>query len=111
MQRTRPFRRLLGATAPVALALGLLATGPAAAQALCAPRERLTAGLEQRFTEQQAAMALTDDGRVVELFTAPDGVTWTLLATTPEGLSCMIASGRFWTPRAGEEGLVAAWPH
>lgn len=109
MRRMRYFRRLEAAL-PVALALGLLAAGPAAAQALCAPRERLAAGLEQRFTEQQAAMALTDDGRVVELFTAPGGDTWTLLATTPEGVSCMLATGRFWTRRQASEGLVAAFP-
>lgn len=107
MQRKRPARLSREAAALIALALAVLPVGGAAAQTPCAPHERVTAGLEGRFAERPVAMALGDDGRLVELFTAPDGRTWTLLATTPEGLSCMLATGRHWIERGAGEGLVA----
>ena len=38
------------------------------------------------------------NGRLVELLTAKDGLTWTIILTSPQGVSCLIASGDGWRP-------------
>ena len=43
-------------------------------------------------------------GGVVEILTSPDGNTWTIIVTTPQGMSCLVAAGEGW--RAVEQDLV-----
>ncbi len=38
--------------------------------------------------------------KLVELLTAKDGITWTIILTSPKGISCLIASGDGWQPLA-----------
>jgi hypothetical protein len=33
---------------------------------------------------------------VIEVLKAPDGKTWTILFTSPNGASCLVASGEAW---------------
>ena len=35
---------------------------------------------------------------LIELLTAKDGLTWTIILTSPQGRSCLIASGEGWRP-------------
>ena len=35
---------------------------------------------------------------LVQLLTSPDGSTWTVIISTPQGLSCLATSGENWTP-------------
>lgn len=89
------------------LALTLLAfgafsfeSGPAAAQGVptaCAKRDALLSQLANRYGEVPVAIGVAD-GRLVELLTAKDGITWTIILTTPQGVSCLIASGDGWRP-------------
>ncbi len=37
-------------------------------------------------------------GALVELLTTKDGTTWTIILTSPQGRSCLIASGEGWRP-------------
>ncbi len=64
--------------------------------------EEAVAWLDERYGEQVTGRGLADEGRVMfEIFTGPKG-TWTLLVSTPEGPSCIIADGFDWqqlTPR------------
>ena len=91
------------------LVLALLAFGslsltprPAAAQGaprVCTERESLLAQLESKYGEVPVAIGVAD-GRLVELLTAKDGVTWTIILTTPKGVFCLVASGDGWRPLA-----------
>ncbi len=91
------------------LALGLLAVGalplgsdPALAQgtpALCRARDGLLSELESKYGEVTVAIGVAD-GQLIELLTAKDGITWTIILTSPKGLSCLIASGEGWRPLA-----------
>lgn len=45
------------------------------------------------------ALGLTQAGGMIELFTTPAGETWTLIVTSPRGLSCLVASGQNWQDR------------
>lgn len=79
----------------------LLMTGmaaPAAAQHVCASRDALMQSLADDFKEAPAALGISDGGNVVELLTSGEGGTWTILMTTPDGTSCVIATGQQWEP-------------
>ncbi len=91
------------------VALGLLAagvlplgSGPAFGQGaaqVCAARDGLLTQLERKYGEVPVAIGVAD-GRLVELLTAKDGMTWTIILTSPQGVSCLIASGEGWQPLA-----------
>jgi hypothetical protein len=42
-------------------------------------------------------MGMSSGGNVIEVFTARDGKTWTILITHPDGNSCIVAAGKMWT--------------
>jgi hypothetical protein len=90
------------------LAVGALALGsePVSAQgapAACGARDGLLSQLESKYGEVPVAIGVTGGvagGALVELLTDKEGLTWTLILTTPQGLSCLIASGEGWRPLA-----------
>ena len=74
-------------------------SAPALAQTLtltCALRESWVEFLQEKHGEQVVARGLVDETRVLEVFAAPDGATWTVVITNVEGLACAIASGENW---------------
>lgn len=77
----------------------LLTTNLAQAQAACFPREEMVSYLTSRYNESSTGYGLTA-GNVVELWVSEDGTTWTMIVTTPEGVTCHVASGLDWTPTA-----------
>ena len=81
---------------------GVKAAGPASAQAaqeIWFDRAKVVAQLAARYDEAPIALGLTSDGAVLELFTAPDGSSWTIVVTLPNGLSRVIATGESWITR------------
>ncbi len=91
------------------VALGLLAVGalplgsePASAQgapAVWRARDGLLSQRESQYGEVPVAIGVAD-GQLIELLTAKDGITWTIILTSPKGMSCLIASGDGWQPLA-----------
>ncbi|WP_139218997.1 hypothetical protein [Bosea sp. CRIB-10] len=85
---------------PVLLALPLLS---AATQAQspnsvpCADRSMATTQLHELYGERRIGYGLAANGSVIELFAAPNG-SFTLFATLPHGVSCLIATGQSWEP-------------
>ena len=74
----------------------LISTGAATAEQVCAPRDRAVNQLEKQFQENVSGRGLTVNGmRMIELFVSEAG-SWTVLASDPAGLSCIIASGESW---------------
>ncbi len=90
------------------LAVGALPLGsePASAQgapAICRARDGLLSQLAQKYVEVPVAIGVTGGvagGALIELLTTKDGTTWTLILTSPKGVSCLIASGEGWRPLA-----------
>ncbi|MGF1474991.1 MAG: hypothetical protein ACFB6S_05430 [Geminicoccaceae bacterium] len=70
-------------------------SGPVA----CAKHEQLSQLLNKRFSEQAVETGLSERGRLIQLFSSEGGDTWTLVATAPDGTSCIVASGRYWHER------------
>jgi hypothetical protein len=88
--------RIFGITA-LALVLLLALKAPASAQQVCLDRSEMTALLGDRYAENPVARGLTSNGRMVEIYASGDGATWTMIVTTVQGHSCVVASGEAWT--------------
>jgi hypothetical protein len=68
----------------------------ASAQNACFERGALIKHLDGKFKEAPVAAGLAANGSVLEVFTSPDGVTWTIVLTQPNGATCVMASGESW---------------
>ena len=78
-------------------ALAALCTITAAsAQNACFERDALVKHLDGKFSEAPIAAGLAANGSVIEVFTSPDGITWTIVLTAPGGNTCVMASGKAW---------------
>lgn len=64
----------------------------------CTDRHEAVAQLHTMFGERIIGYGLTASGLIIEIFAASSG-SWTIFATTPQGKSCLIASGESWEPR------------
>lgn len=92
MSRTLAAIRI-AAVAGVALspAPGLAQTGRA-----CAARTQVVDRLAERFGETLQSLGVDDKGGLIEVYASAESGTWTILATSPDGASCLVASGRSW---------------
>ncbi len=99
--RESPGAALLRAMGTTLLALALLlAIGPSAsAQQICMERADMSSLLGDRFAESRVAGGLSSNGRLVEIYASGGGATWTMVVTTPQGHSCVVASGKAWAGR------------
>ncbi len=85
--------------------LGLLLTSlvialwsfPASAQQQppCVKRADFLKHLEANFKEAPVAMGLTTGGGLLEVVVSRNG-SWTIIVTTPNGISCGVASVESW---------------
>lgn len=99
----------LAAVAALALPGALLlwvTAPPAEAQARCGARDAIARDLARGYGEAQAGSGLAE-GRIFELWVSHETGTWTLLITTPGGMSCLAAAGEGWVslpaPVPGED--------
>lgn len=90
-------------SAAVVLAVFFLGVSAAWAQSACMARDALLKKLSQKYRETPIAVGLANNGQVVELMSSPGGLTWTLVVTTPSGISCLIASGHAWNKAPAPE--------
>ena len=88
--------RVAAATLGLSLMMGAM-IGPATAQSANAPRAEVVKLLGERYAETPSALGLASNGGVIEVFAAKDGSTWTIVLTTPDGLSRIVATGEAWT--------------
>lgn len=99
------------AVAAVALSGLLLSpiSGHADQPASCFKRPDLVKYLSSNFKEAPIAIGVTDAGMLLEVFTTKTGETWTVAVTTPNGLTCLMATGQDWqiVPRTVEFGPPA----
>ncbi len=90
----------------MALLSGLaLVSPPAEAQSSAAPRAEIVKQLGDAYAEAPVAIGLTGNGSVIELFTTGDGSTWTIVITSPDGLSRVVAAGESWMSTRALAGM------
>ena len=66
-------------------------------QATCAERGIVVIGLAERYGESATGYGLMADGiNMVELYVNQETGTWTILYTSPSGLTCLLVSGEAW---------------
>ncbi len=75
----------------------------------CAKRTDIIKHLTGQFHETPVAIGLSDNGSLLEILASTDGKNWTLLFSTPAGVSCLMATGHDWQalPRVAELGPPA----
>ncbi len=90
----------------IAAAAAFQFTVPAAQAeiAKCAPRSGMVDVLKTKYSEQQNGFGFVNQATVFELFVSKAG-TWTMLATTTAGISCIIGAGTNW------QGMVPPDPN
>lgn len=87
----------------------LAAASPVVAQQTCGPHSGVAAYLAENYSESRELIGLSSDGLVMELY-ASEGGSWTLTATSPDGVTCLIGAGIAYQyldeplPPQGEEG-------
>lgn len=77
-------------------ALIIAGAGEAAAQAArnCGPRDTVVERLADGYGETRKSMGLGSNNSIVEVFASSETGTWTITVTTPNGLTCLVASGQ-----------------
>lgn len=80
----------------LACVIGLLASPVAALQ--CGDRDKIVAHLAETYGEGRVSVGLAENGAMVETFASPETGSWTLLVTSPQGLTCLLASGESFEP-------------
>ncbi len=94
----------------VGLSLALSPFKLSAAETECGPRETVLEGLAAGYDEAPVAAGLAENGMLVEVLTATDGTTWTIIASSTDGTACLVASGQSWQAKqlpAGDMGAAA----
>ncbi len=98
-----PSTRAFAVVAAAVLAVSFLAPGRLAlaepttrtiAQT-CLPHAEIAAKLLSDFKEKKLGHGISGDGNLVEVFIAPAG-TFTVLKTSPQGVSCIVDFGEGW---------------
>ena len=96
-------KRLTWIVAPALAAAAVLsapettarAQTPAQAQQ-CDQRAKVIGHLAQKYQEAPVAIGVTTSGGMVEVLTSGDGGTWTIILSSPNGTSCLVAAGEGW---------------
>jgi hypothetical protein len=83
---------------PTASSKGAALTAPRSMpETPCGKRTDVVRMLHDNFGEGPIGQGLADSGAVAEVFLSAKG-TWTIVATTPNGVSCMVGTGQSWQP-------------
>ena len=75
----------------------------APAQVQCGSRDRMLAMLAMRYLEAPKAIGTVSAKRLMEIYVSTGG-SWTILVTSADGNSCIVASGRDWEDVPFEPG-------
>ncbi len=73
-----------------------LVSSVAMAQVQCGQRDKIVAWLAAKYKEAPIASGVSSTGSLIEVLSTHDGETWTLIVSSPDGNSCLIASGQGW---------------
>ncbi len=80
----------MGATTLILAATQL----PAQSARHCAPRDVVVERLAEKYGESRQSIGLGGNNSLVEVFASPDTGSWTITMTMPNGVTCLMATGR-----------------
>ncbi len=82
--------------ATAALSFLVAAASTAEAQPRCAQRAALVDALEQKYQESAGGLGLAGNSMVYEIWASEKTGTWSIVATNPQKVSCVMAAGEGW---------------
>ncbi len=62
----------------------------------CDQRDSVLQLLSKKYKEAPVAIGVTNTGGLVEVLSTGSGSTWSIIVTTPNGMSCLVAAGEGW---------------
>ncbi len=65
------------------------------AQAVCGERAKFIETLAKQHQEAPTSIGMTSNGQIIEVLTSAKG-TWSILITSPQGKTCLVATGDAW---------------
>ncbi len=74
----------------------VLASSSAFAAPQCNSRDKVPELLSETYSEAPVAAGVTNNGGLVEVLSTSDGNTWSMIITSPQGMSCLVAAGEGW---------------
>lgn len=75
-------------------ALILVAQSVQAQQApQCGPRAAVLAQLAEKYGESRRSVGVAANNMVMEMFASEQSQSWTITVTSPQGQTCLVASG------------------
>ncbi len=69
---------------------------PAGMRMPCHDATEIAKQLSNKYSEAPVAFGLQSNGNLLQVYASMDKGTWTVVSTTPAGLSCIVAAGRSW---------------
>ncbi len=99
------------AVAAVAAVFLFITITPAQAQMACGTRDSVVEKLGEKYGEVFRGGGLAGPTAIFEIWASPEGdQTWTILKTTPNGLTCVMAVGDGWQDDTGAVEKMAGNP-
>ena len=84
-----------------------LMSSVAMAQVQCGQRENIVKWLAAKHKEGSIAFGVTTKGSLIEVLSTKNGETWTIIVTSSEGSSCIVAVGEGWRSKEYQEHFAA----
>ena len=94
-ERLNVMTRMMNVMTAGVLALAATMNAAQAQQARnCGPREIVVERLAEGYGETRQSIGLGANNAVIEVFASEESGTWTITVTTPNGQTCLVASGQ-----------------
>jgi hypothetical protein len=87
---------LVLASGALASPIGAQQMPPAAVRMPCHNATEIAKQLNSRYDESPVAFGLQSNGNLLQVYASEEKGTWTVVSTTPNGLSCIVAAGKTW---------------
>lgn len=87
----------ISVTVAFAFTLLLHTAATVKAQTVCMPHDDFRVELQKNFSEIPVAIAIANNGALIELYAKHDRSSWTLVMTRPDGTSCVLVAGEEWS--------------
>ena len=85
------------------LAVAGLSAGAAAGEpSACGDARAVERLLHGSYGEFKISAGLQQNGELLQIFASPDTGSWTAVTTSPQGVSCVLATGRRWVDAPGK---------
>lgn len=94
--RARIVLALLVAFFVLCIAVSLALAQEQPQQLPCGPLKEARASLLEKFHETEVGGGLVNERAAILVFASPGGKTWTVLAVSPDGTSCLLSAGTDW---------------